>query len=168
MVDLIGPYDPESQASMMPFMPLVAMRFVAGPDGSSVNFSPNLSTIGKPDRMISIDEWWNGVVFDGLCGDVLTRRQLVVSLRDQDGGGHVDPELTDEAYIGVSRENSPRLVMVYPSDDDRPGQGVMLRLTTNPSRNERQVWPGLHFSSMRAVAHELDQSLVREGLVPAP
>lgn len=58
-----------------------------------------------PPRDLSFDEWWNGIVFVDQNGVQHSRRDLVLTLANQDGGGHVDPEL-DQEYVNLSRNNS--------------------------------------------------------------
>jgi hypothetical protein len=60
------------------------------------------STQGK---LIPFDEYWNEVVIDNRQGNIFTRRELVLSVADQDGGAHVDLRL-NQAYAELSRNNS--------------------------------------------------------------
>ena len=55
-------------------------------------------------RKLSFDEWWNEIVFVDVAGATHSRRELVLSIADQDGGAHVDPTL-NETYARLSREN---------------------------------------------------------------
>jgi hypothetical protein len=54
---------------------------------------------GPPDwvRMVQFHTWWEELIYED-AGLSLTRKRMVFSLRNQDGGGHVG-ELTDPAYI---------------------------------------------------------------------
>lgn len=56
-------------------------------------------------RWLAFDEWWTEVVFVDDRREVLTRRNLVRAVSDQDGGAHVDPSLS-ETYARLSRHNS--------------------------------------------------------------
>jgi len=49
--------------------------------------------------------WWNETVFVDVQKTELTRRDLVLAVANQDGGAHVDPNLS-EAYARLSRHNS--------------------------------------------------------------
>lgn len=57
---------------------------------------------GRPMRFVPFDVWWNTpVLTDGAdSGGTLSRRELTTIMRNQDGGGHVDP-LIDSAYRGM-------------------------------------------------------------------
>jgi hypothetical protein len=56
----------------------------------------------RPMRFVTFQEWWNApVLTDGYdSGNTLTRAQLTQIMRNQDGGGHVDP-MIDAAYQGM-------------------------------------------------------------------
>lgn len=50
-------------------------------------------------------DWWNAGVLNDQKGHAFTRRDLVLTVADQDGGAHVDATL-NEAYAQLTRENS--------------------------------------------------------------
>jgi hypothetical protein len=54
---------------------------------------------------VNFDTWWNKIVFVDNQGRKLTRKDLVLSVAEQDGGVHVDPGL-NLLYAAVSRSNS--------------------------------------------------------------
>lgn len=71
-----------------------------------VSFVPILDeSTGDPLRQIDFETWWNARVIKDKDGRTLTRRDLVLSMADQDGGAHVDPAL-NEKYGNLSRKNS--------------------------------------------------------------
>lgn len=47
---------------------------------------------------IPLSEWWSEIVLRDDKGNALTRLSLIRSVRDQDGGSHVDDEITDPNY----------------------------------------------------------------------
>ncbi len=51
------------------------------------------------------DDWWNRVIFVDKSKQTMTRRDLVLSVADQDGGAHVDAKL-NPTYADLSRRNS--------------------------------------------------------------
>lgn len=51
------------------------------------------------------EDWWSEPVFVDKEKRVLSRRNLILSVADQDGGAHVDPTLS-ETYARLSRHNS--------------------------------------------------------------
>jgi hypothetical protein len=54
---------------------------------------------------VSFNRWWNKVVVVDSGRNALTRRDLVLAVANQDGGAHVDPELS-AVYARLSRYNS--------------------------------------------------------------
>jgi hypothetical protein len=56
-------------------------------------------------RLSSFDQWWAAPVFVDQKRRVLTRKDLVLTAANQDGGAHIDPGL-DETYDKLSRENA--------------------------------------------------------------
>ena len=63
-------------------------------------FFPNAGGYVPPDRrsprMVPLDEWWEQVVYIVGPGNAFTRRELVLTAADTDGGAHVDEEVTSE------------------------------------------------------------------------
>lgn len=51
---------------------------------------------------VSVDEWWNQVVFVAGTDCRLTRRDIVLNAADKDGGAHVDRSLTPEYERAVA------------------------------------------------------------------
>jgi len=60
---------------------------------------------------LPFDDWWNQTVFIDDQKRILSRKQLVLTAANQDGGAHVDPSL-DETYANLSRNNSLKWVAV--------------------------------------------------------
>ncbi|MFC2060052.1 SEC-C metal-binding domain-containing protein [Chloroflexota bacterium] len=56
-------------------------------------------------RWVSFDEWWNRVIFVDQNRSETSRKDLILSVADKDGGVHVDPIL-DEKYADLSRRNA--------------------------------------------------------------
>ena len=54
---------------------------------------------------IDFDLWWDGKIYDDCNGYSLTRKQLIINVRDTDGGSHVDDEL-DENYAQFKKKDS--------------------------------------------------------------
>lgn len=77
-----------------------------GPSGGE--YIPPLGN-GPPIRYskgkIPFVRWWNKIVLVDGRGNKSTRRDLVLTVCDKDGGAHVDARL-DEAYYAFSRSNS--------------------------------------------------------------
>lgn len=88
------------------------------------------------ERWLPFQDWWNEPVFVDTQRAVLTRRSLILAVANQDGGAHVDPNLTD-TYARLSRHNSMGWIQM-------PG-GVPIR---NPER-----------AAVRQIAHEALKTL---------
>jgi hypothetical protein len=94
-----------------------------------------------PPRWLPFSKWWEETILKDTNGRSLSRKNLTCSLRDQDGGAHLDGSLTDEAYISISRQNGAGWEFVAPGREPQP------------------VAPGPHLATMRQIAWELEESL---------
>jgi hypothetical protein len=56
-------------------------------------------------RLISFDAWWNGIVFVDSARNEFSRKDIVLSLANKEGGAHVDKEL-DQKYVDLRKNNS--------------------------------------------------------------
>lgn len=92
------------------------------------------AALGPSTRSVSFQEWWNAEVLRDIGGRRVTRRDLILTAANQDGGSHVDPEL-DEVYADISRENSMGTFFQTP-------RGL------NPIQ-------GIERSAIRQIAHEV-------------
>jgi len=81
------------------------------------------------------NEWWNSTVFIDKEENKFSRKDLVLSLANQDGGAHVDPQL-DEKYHKLSRQNSLGWQARMGEEPWKP--------LTNP-----------HYVAIRQIAHEV-------------
>lgn len=126
---------------------LYGMVFAA--DGSTslepLDFGPN-------GRQVSYDDWWTGEPVIEVGEDRFTRKQLVLGLANQDGGGHVD--LTGDK-ISALFANSPKFLR----EDGTEFQGV----------EQRALQRDLLQTQMRTVANEVFHSIrnaAHAGLIP--
>lgn len=74
-----------------------------GPSGGKP--IPFLDNAPEGYRQIEFEAWWNAPIFVDSKRQVFTRRDLILTVADQDGGAHVDPAL-EESYAQLSRHNS--------------------------------------------------------------
>lgn len=107
----------------------------------------------KPLKEVSFSQWWEETIIEKALhlepdpkrvkSITLSRKNLVFSLRDQDGGAHIDPALTDPVYAEIA-----------------VGEGVGLSATSPDGTLEplRAQLP-----SMRQIAWELEQTLQQLG-----
>ena len=56
-------------------------------------------------RWVGFEEWWNMVVIKDEVGHIFSRRDLILTMANKDGGAHIDPILTGK-YAAISRQNS--------------------------------------------------------------
>lgn len=90
-------------------------------------------------QKVDFERWWNGVVFVDFLNNEFTRKDLILSVADQDGGAHVDPKLS-EPYAFLSRENS---------------------LGQKYSQNGKtwEDFEGAHLAAIRQIGHEILKTL---------
>lgn len=77
---------------------------------------PPLDTTSKK-TMISVEEWWEEIIF--IQNNKFSRRDVVLSAANQDGGAHVDinPNIkTRELKLGIGTFSSPRCNTVVLAD----------------------------------------------------
>ena len=127
-------YNPNNLLSMPG---LVMLK--AGPDGGE--YIPPLDMRCSKGK-IPFPQWWNNIVVVDIKGNKSTRKDLVLTVCEKDGGAHVDPKL-DETYYAFSRSNS--LGWKYQKD------GVVQDFTGRPE-----------LASIRQVAYEVLKSLKDE------
>lgn len=89
------------------FSALTAMH--SGPSGSK--YVPKLET-GKT-KFTPFEQWWNTIIFVDKDGVTISRRELILSVANKDGGSHIDPVL-DEKYGKLSRHGSLNWMVVTP------------------------------------------------------
>ena len=94
-------------------------------------------------RKTSFDKWWNAVVFVDNKRNKISRKDVVLSLADQDGGAHVDPKL-NAIYARLSRSNS--LNSFFASENS----------------NGLQPLSGPQLACVRQIAHEVLKTLKPE------
>jgi hypothetical protein len=114
----------------------------------------------SPSQWVGFERWWAGEpIYEVHLGDgsagTLNRLDLVRYLRCQDGGSHIDMDLSNEAYVRLSRIAETGLFAF--SDGQAAG-------AFGTSFEGSQPILGGHLAAMRHVAWELEQSLIRAGL----
>lgn len=60
---------------------------------------------GPFSRAISFDAWWNGIVFVDKDRNEFSRKDIVLSLANKEGGAHVDKKL-DKKYSDLRKNNT--------------------------------------------------------------
>lgn len=93
--DVVGPVDEEETIAFI---------------GASMGINSNGSMCYFPRETpasikVSFDQWWNGIlILSKPKGIKFTRKEIILSIADMDGGAHVDPTL-EEKYAQLSRNN---------------------------------------------------------------
>jgi hypothetical protein len=73
---------------------------------NEVSYVPALDYTGdNTPRWIPFEDWWTITVIKDEVGNRFTRRDLVLTMANQDGGAHVDPVITGK-YAALARNNS--------------------------------------------------------------
>ena len=67
---------------------------------------------------MTLHDWWNERVLRDDHRHHFTRRDIILTVANQDGGAHVDPEI-DEAYHRLANEHSIGFISVGP-DGQKP------------------------------------------------
>jgi hypothetical protein len=97
-VDTAEPLDPDNYA---PYSGLVAT--LGNLQGAK--YVPFLDDVSRPTRTVPFDDWWTAPVFVDGKRRRFSRRDLVLTAADQDGGAHVDPALNSH-YQALSKKNA--------------------------------------------------------------
>jgi hypothetical protein len=63
------------------------------------------ATSGQPPR-IPFEDWWRAVVFRSKEMGPLTRRDLILTVANEHGGAHVDPDGLSESYAKLAKLNA--------------------------------------------------------------
>lgn len=108
-------------------------------DESGAKYLPVLERGPIPMFQSDFDGWWNGVVFIDSNGRKVTRKDLILTASNQDGGAHVDPSL-DPVYADLSRGGSFGWAEIIGT--------------------EKRSLQGAELAAVRQIAHELLKTLV--------
>lgn len=93
--------------------------------------------IGSP-KLLPFTEWWESIVVVDMSRNQFSRRDLILSLCNKDGGAHIDPQL-DSAYAALTRNAS---------------MGLAYQTTSTSGLVE-----SIELASVRQIAHEVIMSL---------
>lgn len=110
--------------------------FVAGLDGI------------PPERLgkkVQFNTWWNKIVLSDCFKNRFTRKDLVLTLADADGGAHVDP-LLEEKFVKLSRLNSTGWRVSEKNIDrpaERPDFPSLRQITHEVLRTLKDAFPNL-------------------------
>jgi len=127
--------------NMLPEVLLVRMRLEIADGKGSACYEPYLENGPEGTHLLPFDTWWNHEPIFGVPnGNPLTRMALVGSLRDQDGGGHLDDKITNAEYIRLSKDERGGWMLLAPDGTKSPLQNA-------------------HLAAMRQIAWEVQETL---------
>ncbi|MFB8828438.1 hypothetical protein ACE0DR_01635 [Azotobacter sp. CWF10] len=112
-LDTSFPFD---EANKLSHSSLVQLRM----DGRRIYPEPFLDG-GPFNRMIEFENWWNGIVFVDKNRHEFSRKDIVLTLANKEGGAHVDPEL-DARYADLRKNNSLGWIDVANDGNETPGE----------------------------------------------
>jgi len=95
-------YNPRN---LLPSSCLTMMRLSTKSGADYVAPLDNLSPSRSKNKKVSFDEWWGKIVCKDNANNLFTRKDLVLTVANKEGGTHIDPKL-DQAYANLSRFNS--------------------------------------------------------------
>lgn len=125
-------------SNVLMYQPLVALRLQRHPDNSrSATYGPLLGAQPENHRWVRRDEWWNSDQIYRNGPMTMTRKRLVFTLRNQEGGSHFGA-ITDASYVGYA---------INPAWTFKPADG--------PSHKVH----GIEHATMRQIAWELLETL---------
>lgn len=113
--------------------PLVMLSFINGSATYTPIFDQGAAIL--PYVYLPFSKWWEEPILREKNRQNISRKNLIYSLRNQDGGSHVDSNLTDSAYISITKENGMSWTYV--------------------SNGLEQNINGVHLVTMRQIAWEL-------------
>lgn len=121
--------------------PLLANRLV---DNQLIYCPAGINDHNK--KYVSFIKWWEGEVYKNISGKSLTRKNLILFLRNQDGGGHVDSNLRNEDYYNFVK---------YADHVSKSIDGSMELLAHLSNISTKNV----HWMTVRQIASEVDYVL---------
>jgi hypothetical protein len=112
----------------------------AGGHGKKADFQAMLDE-APGHRQLPFEDWWNAPVIVDQKGHQFSRRDIILTAANQDGGSHVDPRL-DDAYAALAKQNS-------------------LSWFSIKSDGKAEPIPSPERDTIRQIAHELLKTLKR-------
>jgi hypothetical protein len=133
-LDTSGGFD---EKNLLASSMLVFTRISA--DGAE--YFPYLNDTLRTPSNRKFDSWWNGILIEDNKRNLFSRKKLVLSMTNQDGASHVDPELNED-YHNLTRMNGMNNFYNVRNQKDIPMLDVEL-------------------NTMRQIGHEIIISLER-------
>lgn len=86
--------------------------------GGSRSYAPVFDYGPAGVSKLPFKQWWDGTILSDGEGHKFTRKNLVLSVANTDGGAHVDPTL-DSEYYSLTRKGTFGIIRVTPTDDPK-------------------------------------------------
>jgi SEC-C motif len=90
------------------------------------------------EKWVNFDEWWNAQIFRDVDGSGVTRKKLILTAANQDGGAHVDHRLDEDYYSFATGKLG---IQIISNGSDIPMEGP-------------------HRAAIRQIAHEVLRTLI--------
>ena len=125
---------------------LAHLFMTAGHHISQVKYVPNLDDKNVSRNIkVPFNKWWEEKkVIRDMQGRFFTRKQLITTLCNKDGGAHIDAELENKKYADLTRNNSMKIT--YGKGEYGIGDPI----------------PNIELASIRQITHEVLKSLEEE------
>ena len=98
------------------------------------------------DRPFGI--WWEQVIFNNKAGMELSRKNLIMAMRNQDNGAHFDEAISTPAYLELAEKAHGRRFFLSGGSMDNPA-----------SMKEHEPPANAHLATVRQIAFEVDVML---------
>jgi hypothetical protein len=110
---------------------LVLLASNSNADGQNRPYPPLLKGGLKGCNKLVFDDWWNQNAVNNVRGEkFLTRKELVLAMRNKDGGAHIDPNLSPK-YAELTRSDGFKLTMILggvPAVENGPEPGTVRQI----------------------------------------
>ncbi len=131
---------------------------VIGSTDTGWEVKPPLGAYDDVAKSIAFSEWWDGIVYCNSSGLRMSRKFLILSMRNQHGGAHVDSTISDEAYFRFMKFGD------HISISKNGDVGISL-----PTDHPLLDASNLHLKTVRQIGHELlsciDSSEIIQGII---
>ena len=117
-------------------MTALAMGVINMGKGGEYGYGPNLDDFSSSSAVLPVDEWWNQIVWS----PKLSRRDIVLTAANQDGGAHVDSKV-DPKYKSLA--------------DDALMDKITIRFD---GKEYHQSFSDMHLMTLRTMGNELLKS----------
>lgn len=112
-------------------------------------FDPNRF---NANRSVDFSKWWNETIFK-VTSTSLTRKKLILTVANQDGAAHYDPDIS-KSYSAVVDGSTGFNVIVNTSD--------LSLLGIKNIKDEKIIFKDAHLALLRQIVHEAIEALIKK------